>query len=331
MDLTELYNAASAHRLTSIVACVLKSSGIENRLFAQAKLMEEVKIAILDQERERIISSLTEAKIWCMPLKGVFMRKYYPRPDMRQMADNDLLFDASRDRDVQKIMGSLGFSLKADGISYHDSYWKAPFCHMEMHRALFSSLTTKGLYRYYENIRNKLIGDGYELHFSHEDFYIYMIAHDYKHYYSAGLGLRALLDIYVFRKRFNDELNWDYIHTEMKKIGIDEFEYQEHRLACKLFSPGSQELTKEEEIRLEYYLKSGTFGTAKQKVEQDVNREGKIHYVFRRLLFPYKHQIEEFYPFFYKHKILYPVLPVYRLFRGWKKAIYELKLVLRGR
>lgn len=48
----------------------------------------------------------------------------------------------------------------------------------------------------------RLLGDGYEKHFSREDFYIYLVAHEYKHYFLGGTSLRSLADTYIYLKKY---------------------------------------------------------------------------------------------------------------------------------
>ena len=66
-------------------------------------------------------------------------------------------------------------------------------------------------------------------HFTPEDFYVYLVAHEYKHYVRGGTGLRSLLDVYVFLRRMGDSLDRDYIRRETDKLNITEFETQTER------------------------------------------------------------------------------------------------------
>ena len=43
-----------------------------------------------------------------------------------------------------------------------------------------------------------------------EDFYIYLIWHLYNHYTLSGTGLRAVLDVYVFNRKFREKLDFQY-------------------------------------------------------------------------------------------------------------------------
>ena len=45
-----------------------------------------------DAEREEILKELEEEGISYLPLKGILISGYYPRPGLRFMADNDILY-----------------------------------------------------------------------------------------------------------------------------------------------------------------------------------------------------------------------------------------------
>jgi len=60
----------------------------------------------------------------------------------------------------------------------------------------------------------------------------------------GGMGVRLLLDIYIYMKKFHDSLDWDYIKGELEKLGIADFERESRELAMKVFGGGK--LTDEE-------------------------------------------------------------------------------------
>ena len=99
-----------------------------------------------------MLSALDGAGIWYMPLKGTLLKDLYPKTGMREMADNDILFDASRCGDVKRIMESLGFEIKAYGTGPHDSYLKPPVSNFEMHRKLFDDSFDKCIAEYCKDV-----------------------------------------------------------------------------------------------------------------------------------------------------------------------------------
>ena len=193
-----------------------------------------------------------------------------------------------------------------------------------MHRSLFDPRQEEKLYEYYKDVEKRLLGDGCEKHFCPEDFYLYLTAHEYKHYSTEGTGLRSLLDIYVYLQKVT--LDMDYVTAEAEKISIAEFEAANRSLALQLFSGGA--LTETNKEMLNYILDSGANGTWNHRVQNrlSISGHGKIHYVLKRFAEPldrkspiYEELSHEF-PFFYKYKVLLPCLMVYRVFLRMKEG-----------
>ena len=72
-----------------------------------------------------------------------------------------------------------------------------------MHAALFHDVSCPQLSAYYGSIRDRLLpmeGKRFGFRMSSEDFYLYMLAHTYKHDSNGGTGLRSLLDVYIYRR-----------------------------------------------------------------------------------------------------------------------------------
>ena len=201
MNLAQLYSVAGKHQLIAATAFALEAAGVTDASFSQAKYMAIRKLMLMDADMEKLFALMEQAGIWYMPLKGAVLKDDYPELGMRQMSDHDILFDAAHAEEVKAIMEGLGYTSKYFGSSNHDCYYKEPVYNFEMHRALFGRRHEVKLQDYYRNVKDRLIqddGKNYGYHFSPEDFYIYMIAHEYKHYISGGTGLRSLLDTYVY-------------------------------------------------------------------------------------------------------------------------------------
>lgn len=333
MDIKQLYTAADSHMLTAITAMALEASGIKDHDFTQAKGKACRKNAALDVDKKLLFAMMEAEGIWYMPLKGAIIKDLYPRFGMRQMSDIDILFDYTQAEKVKEIMLGLGFEVEHFGFGHHDAYIKKPVSSFEMHTMLFTAEHSEIMYGYYKDVKERLIkddGNRYGYHFSDEDFYIFMLAHEYKHYSDGGTGLRSLLDIYVYMQKFGNRLNMEYIECEVKKLGISDFERQSRHLALNLFD--GCELSAEDKEMLEYIVFSGTFGTTEHSIENKIinhgdGLSGKIKYLLRRL-FPPLVGIKETYPFFYKHKILLPFLTIYRFGKGLTTKRHQTKSTL---
>ena len=127
-------------------------------------------------------------------------------------------------------------------------------------------------------------------------------------------------------KNKKDTLNISYIETECAKIGLTEFELMCRTLSLKLFSPDSDcySLSEEEKNFLNRIIMSGAYGKQELGVESKLNKMFetgestkaiKWKYYFKRI-FVSLDFIKDVYPFYYRHKILIPVLWVSRIFKA---------------
>lgn len=325
VDLDALYAAAHWQQMTVICSAALRMMGITAPAFVEEERRQSVKDVYIRYEQREVQQALERAQIWYMPLKGTVMKEYYPSSAMRQMGDVDILFDAARAGEVQQAMEALGFEKDPeDEIDHQEVYRKPPVSVFEMHTMLFDTLSDRRLYDYYQNLEGRLLGDGFERHLSDEDFYLYMIAHEYKHYIWCGTGLRSLLDTYVFLKCFEGKLDLAYIQTEAKKLGIDSFEAMNRTLALKVFGEGNlDQLTDDEQEMLEYFVASGVYGVKVFDLVNKYRRKGWLKYLQERIFMPMIY-VQYHYPFFYKHKILLPFLPIYRLVHGVRNIRTEM-------
>ena len=254
---------------------------------------------------------------------------------MRQMSDNDILFDGAYRKTVRTIMEELGFSCEHYGTGKDDAYYKPPVCNFEMHNELFLPTESVELHSFYKNVKEHLLRDTdstYGYHFRNEDFYIYVLAHEYKHYCQGGTGVRSLLDTYIMLEKLGDSLDLDYITREFETLGMTEYAETNKVLAEKVFL--GKRLTQEEIHELNYYITSGVYGTTEHNVDNQLKniKHSKVKYMFQRL-FPSMEQIKAFFPFFYYHKYLIPVLWIWRPFHGLmhnrKRIADELKYLMK--
>ena len=290
------------------------------------------KTILFDMEREKILSFLDQNGIWYLPLKGIILQNLYPQLGMRQMADNDILFDGNYRAELKKYMLENGYEggeyVGRTDAGCHDTYLKAPVYNFEMHHNLHAATEKRVFLRnYYADIKDRLIKDsgnrcGY--HMSDEDFYIYITTHAYKHYAHAGNGVRSFMDVYVYLSAKQDSLDFAYIDGETEKLGIADFENMMRTLAFKLFAEPNHKnmlkFTASEADFLSYHIYSGTYGTTgnAMKIKLDEIAKGgkitfgvKVKYFVRRLI-PGNDCYMLRYPLAYQYRVLIPFVVVAR-------------------
>lgn len=333
MDLKALYEAARKHSLTAMVYMALEDTGVFGaadqawmRQWRDEKDKAIRKNILFDTERNQLLALMEKAGIWYMPLRGSVLKDDYPKYGMRQMSDNDILYDASYAKELQMIMKSRGYKVDNYGNWYPDVYKKPPVYNFEMHKDL--SLVNECHENYYKNVKSRLLpdeGKKYGYHFSDEDFYIYMTAHAYKHFCISGTGMRTLVDTYVFLQK-KGTLDWEYIRHELDKLEMSDFERKCRVLSGKIFTEDLLEnpklLTEKEKRELCDFLHAGTYGTMEQFTrnklrefhpnEETITFWVKVRYCLSRL-FPGRKWCKLYCPFFDRHPYLLPVFWGYRL------------------
>lgn len=362
-----IYYIAKKHNLVSIMAQAMEKLGFESDSDIWKRWLKEknqliYKSVLMDVEREAIQDFFEKNNIWYMLLKGMVIRKYYPAPELREMADNDILFDNKYSKEVYEFMTARGYKSDDYNKGYHDAYLKPPAYNFEMHRQLVSSKERPKWYEYYKDVKSILIKDTNEnretaansksnntsnqFYFSDNDFYVYFIVHTYKHFLNSGMGLRTVLDVYLYVSNLQDKLDFNYIENQLKQLDAYDFEQTFRSLAFKMFDGNLEDRkwwdsfdVKEQEM-LSYILDAGTYGNLENSVAHKMGytkgekkkTSDKAKYIFRRL-FPSMDTIEEFFPFFYKHKWAIPFLYIYRIgkipFTRRKKVAGELREVFK--
>lgn len=327
MDLEAVLRLAKSHMLTVVAAFALEKTISLPVPWRDAKATSIRRMIIFDSERAKVLRALDEDGIWYLPLKGIILKNCYPKAAMREMADNDILCDSNRMADVKNNMIGLGYYVQSFGHGNVDVYNKGNLS-FEIHKTLFFLNLFPLFDVYYGNLKDRLIKDDdnrFGYHMRDEDFYIYLLCHMYKHYEDFGLGLRSLLDVYVFCKQKEQLLDWEYIGNELEKLEIKGMEHDMRTLALKIFSFRS--LSESEWAQISYFIDSGCHGSFStffsRKLNNDDSKKAKIRYAFSRI-FPDADYLKVYYPTVYRHRILYPFLVLCRPIKGLLKKPKEL-------
>ena len=334
-DLKQLLIMARKHSVASMVCMALEKTAIfanadeaAKKQWLEAKNKAIRKNMLLDAERKTILHELETQGIWYMPLKGSILKDWYPKPGMREMADNDILFDPSGRKQVREIFQNRGYKTVSFRKGNHDEYEKPPIYNFEMHVSLFHGMY-KELAEQYENVKERLLpvdGTAYQFAFTPEDFYVFALAHAHKHYSHSGTGVRTLADIYVMDRHLGDIMDRDEVEQKLTQLGIAEYEQHSRVLAEKLFSAvrplAEIELTEDEKEMLLYYCDATTYGTVDNSVnnrlhELQKNTEAitlwtRLKYCVVRL-FPGREFCKFHYPFVYRHPWTFPFFWVWRI------------------
>ena len=331
----ELFQLAEGHSLNSLISFALEGTINQETMLSWKKSREAAlrRNLMLDSEGRHLCKVMDEKGIWHMRLKGSILKDLYPRMEMRQMSDQDILFDTTHREEMREYMLARGYDPKGHHDTHHDIYHKPPVYNIELHHTLFELHCDMRLVDYYRNVKEERMipdGDGTcGFHFSDEDFYIYMVAHAYKHYMDHGVGLRSLVDVYVYDNK-KPNLDWDYVDRECAKLGMDEYEQTCRSLARKLFRDDAADTLTDAELEmLHFCLDSGTYGNEAGFIRHELKSVGastgkvtfghKLRYLWKRT-FPSAKWMRENDRMARKHPKLLVIAWIARIFRGLFKS-----------
>lgn len=329
---------AREHQVYNIIVSIVQNapdiSPEHKKLFKDYNLSEITKMIVVNNEREHVFEFLEENSIKYMPLKGLIIRDYYPNQSMRQMSDNDILFDISYRDEVAHFMKKNGYKAVATGEN-SDDYKKPPYCMFEFHKDLF--FKENDFCPVFDNLWDNAVQDSehpFMYHMGINDVYIYSVCHMYKHFSTAGCGIRFLIDHYLILKKEYNNLDWDVINTFLEKNNILEFEKITRSIAFKLFD--GKELDNQELEMFEAIINSGIFGNESVRLVNKINNmdvssveEAKRIILWHRLFPPKKKMIAD-YRILEKHPYLLVGTYIYRLFKALfngKRTLNEVKAI----
>ncbi len=274
-----------------------------------------------DVELKKIVDLFERNHIKNQLLKGSVIKNYYPKPEMRQMSDIDILVDKLDLARASELISTLDY-VQIGQESHHNTFMKGAYLRVEIHHSLYDSTVDTEQHDYFNGFGRSILKNGYDYsyEFTNEDFYVYMMAHMAKHFYKMGCGVRNLVDIYIFRRRFKDELNEVYIKEELRKNGILSFSMHMEILSDLWLN--KKELSPFYRNVLEYMLYSGIYGKDENGIWNQFYKEGQKNNAGSKIriklwyFFPPVYYIKDYYPWVEKYPFFLPLAWVIRGFNG---------------
>lgn len=324
IDFNAIFDIAKKHGIGSMVYYGAINCGVgqDNPAMQDAFLITCAMIsrnARQTFEIDSLFAKFDEAKIEYMPLKGTLLRDLYPKAEMRAMSDADILIKTKQYDKIKPLMIELGYSEK--GVTDHELQWVKPSLYVELHSRLIPSYN-KDYFAYY--------GDGWQLakccdgtryFMTDEDQMIYLFTHFAKHYRDAGIGLKHIIDLWVYRKN-KPSLDEEYINRELKKLRLDEFYINITETLEVWF--GDKEPNVITDFITDYIFDCGAAGKKENYIISDllknsngknIEKHSKLKMYWFYVFFPYKKMCMK-YPFLKKIPVALPLMWAVRLISG---------------
>lgn len=329
LDYKQFHKLCASHSMSVVVFKALEN--VKDKLLPQfltALQRSAHRHVMLDVQSEydinTVLTAFEERGLKYMPLKGYHLKKLYPSTDMRYASDCDVLIDVDQLKEVRALVDELGLTTKRHDEHHDIVYYPETKTIFELHKTIFV-----GPLEQYFGVGNKgferaKIRDGYQYFYEmdREVFYISLLGHSAYHFAeSAGVGIRHLTDIYLYRKAY--ELNEEYLNAELDKCGLRQFKDEFEKLSAYFFEDAEAD---EFTLKLaKHILESSLLARSELKSASDVasqasetdDKKAKKKSVWRKIFLPTA-QMKFTYPILKKAVWLLPIFHVVR----WVQVLF---------
>ena len=320
-DFAAAYPELRAHQMDTLLFEGAVRCGVSRQLPIMQQLFRGYCAVLMKSETQlrhldRITAAFEENGIDYMLLKGSRMKARYPKPELRNMSDADVLIRMEQYHKISPVMESLGFQQKSE--TDHELVWVADGLYLELHKRLIPSYN-KDFYAYFGDGWNlALPASGHSYAMSAEDEFIYLFTHYAKHFRDGGIGCRHVVDLWVYL-RANPAMDMERIRGELTKLYLDQF--FENTLALLDAWFGDREVDDKLRCMTDFIFASGSYGkmdkhalsAALRDSDSTKGTDGKLHYVLSNA-FPDVKTLEGKYTVLKKAPWMLPAVWVYRPF-----------------
>lgn len=269
------------------------------------------------------LEQLTEIGIDHVTMKGHVLKDYYPVPELRTYGDIDIVIRPEDRQKCHRWMLSQGYQVKTDWEPVY-SYRKTSE-YYEIHTELLEvDISEKTGYQdYFRNIWQNAEPVGVHQYRLRPEFhFLYMLVHLAKHLTGSGAGIRMYLDVAVYIHRFDAEVDWQWVRTELETLSLTDFANTVFSFIQRYFGIGSPiPLDPVEDAVLEslaeYTVSGGIFGqdgldSGKNTLKAEKESVPRCAVILKRM-FPAAKTIESRYTYLQKHSWLLPAAWIHRL------------------
>ena len=268
-----LFALASEHGLFAMVYDAVPTDSLSAQTQAKwaPRYMQAVLYGLLQaQAAANVEQALKRGGIIYLPMKGIPLKALYPQPHYRMMSDLDYYIPNMELCRLKSIMKTLCFVRDERYTESDIGFTNAQGLHVELHRALFNAgfaFKEAQLYLY-----ASMAANGSVLRWTHEQEYLYLVLHAARHILIAGIGVRVVLDLYLYRKRYAPDM--PNIASLLSQYGLAGFHNRLQGLGEQWFGqPARPDASLDDLASL--VLCSGLFGSQQLEIEQRHSHAGE--------------------------------------------------------
>lgn len=337
----KLYEAAREHSVTPIIFQELyrldsdweKGSRESLESFKKSYISAVYLSSLQDFGVEELGEKLAEQGIEYIPVKGYVIKNLYPEPELRTMSDIDILIQEKDRLKTDEILKNLGY--ERQGLGSNVWTYKRGMVTFEIHVNLAGKKYWNDVdyIGYFSELFQKShpIGEKTERRLTLEDHFLFLCFHLARHLCSTGAGIRMILDIALYIKHYDKQMDWQYIWEEADKLQLRDF-IENMLFICRSWFHVETEVSAErmdsriQAIFEEYVLSGGVFGFEREdsirRLRKGIRKEGSNRSLWVKLrallylAFPDREHMKDFLPELEDHPALLPAAWVKRWYLG---------------
>lgn len=344
----ELIKEASAHSITGLLYPALKN--IKNNNIAKDiidKLKGYTFHAAVGQSNHikrtaEILKLFNENNIPVIVLKGLVVREYYPKPDLRNMCDSDVIIHKNDLEKVRKLLLERHF-VEEEDAGHHIAFLNGGF-NLEVHWTLANETFRKGQECFQEKIWDDAmkvkVGGIDTLSLGLEDLALHLCAHMASHMAISGFGVRQLADLVLLVEKKGNEIDWSNFKEKAEKSGLTQFSTGMFKVCNYLFdmeipkalniknNRGDEEIIK---LIVNDIFTGGVYGqrdlsfSFRAQVGYDIDDDSTFSMVKRyiQVILPPPSKLSDRYAYAKKYKILLPAAWIHHIYVGITTKEYD--------
>ncbi|MBR5236041.1 MAG: nucleotidyltransferase family protein [Clostridia bacterium] len=236
-DLGSLLQMAQKQQMALVIFPALVELYNAGRLAVSPEefaMLEQEYMVMLSKELRRryaihaTVSELEENGFACCMLKGIVLAELYPVPEARISGDADFYIDPTKEKAICDFLKGRGFAVKERPKTSHHAMCKSEATGMiEFHLSLYDALFEDVWFNHpklAEPYREYITAEGHTYTtLGTTDHAVFITLHLIKHFLSMGVGVRQLMDVLLYLRRYEKEMDVKHYASIFVKLGYDKF------------------------------------------------------------------------------------------------------------
>ncbi|MDD6214510.1 MAG: nucleotidyltransferase family protein [Firmicutes bacterium] len=161
----------------------------------------------------KVLGQLEKSQVPYRVIKGIVLSELYSEPVVRVSCDTDVLVNPEDEKDLISRFKTMGFEFEVEKEESHHSVCRHPLAGMfEIHHRLYDEIFDDSWFENKFGLTEKpikiLAGDTMLTTVGITDGFIFNLLHLIKHFLLTGTSAQQIMDVLLYAKKYNDEIDW---------------------------------------------------------------------------------------------------------------------------